>query len=324
VKKADRADLTEYDALGWVTQESAARRVAAEYGRLDGDNSYTDFFPSLHLRYALARDTILRASYSTAMGRPNLGTLIPAATYNSTTMRVTFGAPGLKPQYSQAFDLSFEHYFKPMGMLTAGVFRKDLKDFTYWRMLTADDVDANGMVMGMYNLADYQAIYPGYEFVYCGNAGTGKVQGAEISYEQQFTFLPGYFKGLTLSANYTKIEATGNYGMGGTEALTGFIPNTLNARIQFKLNRLTAFVQWSWLDRFLDTYDDNPQRRIDTLERNIFNVGVSLKLGRYATLAVTANNILDEPQRRAYHVSNDRLRTIYNGPFVTVGLSGRF
>jgi TonB-dependent receptor len=323
VKQANRPDLDEFDDKGWQTRESAGRRVAAEYRHLDGSNSYTDYFPSVHLRYALTRDTILRASYSTAMGRPDLSTLIPAATYNSTTMRVTFGAPGLKPQYSTAYDVSFEHYYKPMGMISAGVFRKDLKDFTFWRMVTEDDVDENGMVMGMYNLSDYMAIYPGYEFIHCGNGGKGRVQGVEVSWEHQLTFLPGYFKGLSLSANYTKLEATGDYG-GGEESLTGFVPNTLNIRVNLKVNRLTTFIQWSWMDRYLDTYDGNPQRRIDTLERNIFNVGVSLKLGRYATLAVTASNILDEPQRRVHHVTGDQLRTIYNSPFVTVGLSGRF
>jgi hypothetical protein len=78
------------------------------------------------------------------------------------------------------------------------------------------------------------------------------------------------------------------------------------------------------MDRYLATYDENPQRRIDVLDRSVFNVGVSFKLGRHATLAVTANNILDDPQRRVHHVTGDRLTTIYNGPFVTVGLNGKF
>ena len=326
VRMRDRPDLLEYDDKNWITRESAERRVAAEYERVNANNSYTDWFPSMHLRYALGRDTILRASYSTAMGRPYLSTLIPGVTYDSTTMRITFGGPGLLPQYSEAYDVSFEHYYKPMGMFSVGVFRKDLTDFTYWGMVTENDMDANGLVMGMYSLQDYMNIWPGYEFYYCANGGKGKVQGMEISWEHQFTFLPGYFKGLSLSANFTKLQAKGDYGNGstGTAALTGFIPTTLNIRVQFKLNRLTAFVQYSWLDRFLDTYDENPQRRIVTLERNVFNVGLSLKLGRYANLAVTANNILDEPQRRVHAVTGERLRTNYNSPFVTVGLNGRF
>ncbi|OAM88033.1 hypothetical protein AW736_21225 [Termitidicoccus mucosus] len=309
MKLKSRPDLSETDAQDWVTPESAQRRVAAEYGQINGTNSYTDYFPSLHLRYALARDTIVRASWSTAMGRPQLSRIMPGATDNSDTMRVTIGNPALKPQYATSYDVSVEQYYKPMGMFTLGAFQKDLTDFMYAEQITDEDLEA---------------LYPDYDFFRYENGGKGRVRGVEVAWEQQFTFLPSYFSGLSLSANYTWLKTSGDYGSGGSEALTGFIPNTANIRISFKLNRFYAFVQWAYMDRYLGTYDTKPQRRIDVLDRSVFNVGVSYKLGRYATLSVTANNILDEPQRRVHHVTGDLLTTTYNGPFVTVGLNGRF
>jgi TonB-dependent receptor len=324
VKERARPDLSVTDAQGWVTPESAQRRVAEEYGRINGTSSYTEYFPSLHLRYALTRDTIVRASWSTAMGRPQLSRIMPGATDNSDTMRVTFGNPALKPQYATSYDVSIEHYYKPMGMLTLGVFQKDLADFTYAEQITADDMDENGMVLGLYDWLNYEELYPDYDFFRYGNGRTGRIRGVEVAWEQQFTFLPSYFSGLSLSANYTRLKTSADYGAGGSAALTSFIPNTANIRLSFKLHRFYAFVQWAYMDRYLATYDSNPQRRVDVLERSLLNVGVSFKLGRHATLAVTANNILDAPQRQAHHVTGHRLTTIYNGPFVTVGLNGRF
>ena len=44
------------------------------------------------------------------------------------------------------------------------------------------------------------------------NAGTATVQGWELSYQQQFTFLPGLLKGLSGSANYTLLDTHGDFG----------------------------------------------------------------------------------------------------------------
>ncbi len=324
VKQRNRPEMNVPDAQGWVTPESAQRRIAEEFGLVHGATSYTNYFPSVHLRYALAENTILRASWSTAMGRPTLSNILPGASDNTDALRVTFGNPTLKPQYATSIDVSFEQYYKPLGMFTIGFFQKKLRDFMYGQQLTDADMDANGMILGLYDYIEYTELYPEYEFFRFNNGGTGQVRGLEVAWEQQFTFLPSYFSGLALSANCTWLKTSGDYGPGGNEALTGFIPRTANIRLSFKLNRLYAFVQWSGMDRYLATYDVNPQRRISVLKRSVFNVGASIKLGRFATLSATASNILDEPQRRVHHVSGARLSTTYNGPFVTVALNGRF
>ena len=44
----------------------------------------------------------------------------------------------------------------------------------------------------------------------------GKMEGFEIAYQQQFSFLPGFWKGFGAFANYTKLESEGNYGGPGS------------------------------------------------------------------------------------------------------------
>ncbi|NYS36000.1 TonB-dependent receptor, partial [Streptococcus danieliae] len=47
---------------------------------LDASNSYTNFFPSVHLRHELDNGVILRAAYSTGINRPNFENLVPYLT----------------------------------------------------------------------------------------------------------------------------------------------------------------------------------------------------------------------------------------------------
>ena len=69
----------------------------------------------------------------------------------------------------------------------------------------------------------YNGEYAGFTILTRENLGTAIVQGWEVSYQQQFTFLPGVLKGLGLLVNYTVIQTHGDFG--GREVVHG----TLNA-----------------------------------------------------------------------------------------------
>ena len=101
--------------------------------RVTRDGNYRDFFPSFHLRYEPVRGVLLRASYSTGSARPAFSDVYPVTTitYNTTSGlgQVRQSNPGLRPQFSDNYDVSVEYYFEPVGVLSAGVFEKKLTDF---------------------------------------------------------------------------------------------------------------------------------------------------------------------------------------------------
>src|SRR5690606_5178717 len=108
----------------------------AEWQSVSG--SYTNTFPGLHLRYEVTPRFLLRASGSTSIGRPSFTRLFPGFTVNDDLdgddeddRRVRLNNPNLKPQFSDNYDISAEYYFRGVGALTVGLFRKDITDFNF-------------------------------------------------------------------------------------------------------------------------------------------------------------------------------------------------
>jgi TonB-dependent receptor len=275
------------------------------------------FFPSVHFRHAFTPNLIGRASWSTSIGRPALGDLVPSFSVSDVNQIITLDNPSLKPQFAHSYDLSLEYYLQPMGQLSVGLFRKDLTDFVFRQEI---GVVAAGPDNG------YDGQYAGYDIVTNGNGGTGRVDGIEISYLQQLTFLPGALRGFSVLLNYTHLRATGDYGQasGGPSGLVGFVPDTANVRLGYKYRWLAPYIQWSYVGRSLGNFNAAPQLQSHRLERRVVNAGFSLRLPRNLEFFLDAANLFDEPQRTTHFVSGHRLSTYYNGAFVSFGLNGRF
>jgi TonB-dependent receptor len=275
------------------------------------------FFPSVHFRHAFTANLIGRASWSTSIGRPALSDLVPSFSVSDTNQTVTLDNPSLKPQFANSYDLSLEYYLKPVGLFSVGLFRKDLTDFVFRQEV---GVIAAGPDNG------YDGQYAGYDIITNGNGGSGRVDGLELSYLQQLTFLPGALRGFTVLLNYTHLRATGDYGKSssGTSGLVGFVPDTANARLSYKYRWFAPYVQWSYVGRSLGNFAAQPQLQSHRLERRVVNAGFSLKLPRNLEFFFDVANLFDEPQRTTHFVSGDRMSTYYNGPFASFGVNGRF
>lgn len=294
-------------------------RTDAEYGKspVVRDGVTRAFFPSIHFRHAFMPNLIGRASWSTSIGRPALVDLVPSFSVADLAQTVTLDNPSLKPQFADSYDLSLEYYLNPVGMLSVGLFRKDLTDFVFRQEV---GVVGSGPDNG------YGGQYAGYDIISNGNGGSGRVDGLELSYLQQLTFLPGALRGLTVLLNYTHLRATGDYGQtsGGAGGLVGFVPDTANARLSYMYRWFAPYVQWSYVGRSLGNFAAQPQLQSHRLERRVVNAGFSLRMPRNLEFFFDVANLFDEPQRTTHFVSGDRLSTYYNGPFVSFGINGRF
>ncbi|MBM3866948.1 MAG: TonB-dependent receptor [Verrucomicrobia bacterium] len=294
-------------------------RVNAEYGTdpIVRRGQSDGFFPSIHFRHSFTPNLIGRASFSTGIGRPSLGDLVPNFAVNDTQREVTIDNPSIKPMYADNYDVALEYYLQPMGRIGVTLFRKDLSDFVFRQEV---GIVASGADNG------YGGLYSGYDIISNANGGGGRVDGFEFEYLQQLTFLPGAFRGLTLLVNYTRLSAQGDYGQesGGAGGLVGFVPDTANVRLSYNYRWLAPYVQWSYVGRTLGSFNVLPQLQTNRLERRIVNVGASVRLPRHVELFLDVSNLFDEPQRTAHFVTGTRISTIYNGPFVSFGLNGRY
>ena len=157
---------------------------------------------------------------------------------------VTQADIGLKPQTAENYDLSLEYYFEPAGLLSVGVFRKDIKDFL---ARSVDEIDAgpnNG----------FGGDFAGFVLSTTTNQGDATVEGWEINYNQRLTFLPKPFNGLQIFGNYTYLTTSGVYREGAAE-LAGFVPRAANAGASFRWRKLEARIAWRYTGDQLRSYN---------------------------------------------------------------------
>jgi len=281
---------------------------------------YTRSFPSVHLNYEVAPDLKARASWSTSFGRPSFQSLLPTATINSTSdpKTVTTGNPALGPQYARNIDLTLEYYLKPAGVISVGYFEKRISDY----ILTAQvGVVADGVNNG------YLGDYAGYQLLSQTNAGTAEIKGWEFDYRQQLTFLPGWLKGLTVSANYTFLATSGDFGGASqlkNDEVAGFIPRSANAGIGYTFGKFTFRSQANYNGAYLGTYADTLPRRVYRMPRTVVNLGVSYAFRPALMAFCDVVNVFNDYQRTYRYVPIQPAMRSTNGPALTFGLSGRF
>jgi TonB-dependent receptor len=308
-----RFERTQVDASGARTDPKNTSITRAERKR-----SYTDAFPSLHFRYEARPGLLARASVSTGAARPNMSDLYPVTTvsYDSTTGLGTVkqNDAGLKPQYSTNYDVSLEYYFEPAGVISAGWFHKDIKDFLARSNRELDGGADNG----------FDGDFAGFTLSTTSNGGAAKIDGFELNYNQQLTMLPSPLNSLRLFGNYTELRTSGTYA-GGVSELVGFVPRTGNTGLSFLWRKLESRVAYNYTSGYLSSYNavvTSQQRRRpwETVDLNF-----QYRFKPQVAVFVDVINVFNHwPE---FYTGKDRGRVIISdiyGVRLNVGVTGRF
>lgn len=189
------------------------QRVGNNFEPVSIDNVYTDTLPSLNIRWELADQWVLRLAANKAITRPTLSQLSAGTTVGSTNnLTASSGNPTLDPFRAKQFDVSLEWYFAPESLLSLTGFYKDMESFIV-------NSEEKRVIVGSNLINDAGENVSGREFtVRLPINGTGgELYGAELSYQQPFTFLPAPFDGLGMLANVTISRSKGKIVQGGQE-----------------------------------------------------------------------------------------------------------
>jgi TonB-dependent receptor len=155
-------------------------------------NSYTNFFPTVQLRYDFTPALVARATWSTGIGRPGFLQLNTAATVDQGNLSVSVGNPNLKPTTVNAFDAALEYYLPESGIVSVGFFDKEFKDYVLSRVQRNVDYLGNG---DRYTVNSYS------------NVDNSHARGIEAQYTQKFAMLPAPFDGLGFTGNITYVTS---------------------------------------------------------------------------------------------------------------------
>ncbi|MEP6344150.1 MAG: TonB-dependent receptor [Maricaulaceae bacterium] len=182
--------------------------------RVPVEVNYTEFLPSLNLKFGLDEDRLIRLAVSRTLTRPTtdeinqrpaVGTFPDVENLDGTNTFGGFignfsGNAQLLPQTAWNFDASYEWYFSDTGSLTLSGFYKTIDNFVTQGALSVPNPDGGDLLIGGQPVAFNTNI---------NSDETATISGFEVAYSQFYDFLPAPFDGLGIQANYTYIDADG-------------------------------------------------------------------------------------------------------------------
>ena len=215
------------------------------------NGSYLSILPSAAIRYAATASTNFRLSYSRGLSRPDPQDIAQAVTYTTIGSpgvqqnTVTLGNPNLKAETADSVDFVVEHYLNSFGMVSAGYFYKNLTSPIVQNQFFINNFSPNPLIQPQTFLAT-QPI----------NAGSAWLNGVEFAYLQRLSFLPGAFKGLGISANYSYVasRASGLPGRADHPRLLRNAPNTWNISPTYDMGRFSVRVGISYNQANISSY----------------------------------------------------------------------
>ena len=201
-----------------------ARLTLIERG-LHAKKEFLRYFPSINASYNVSENLIARAAYFYSVGRPNFnqyagGLTLPdlEAPPNPTSNRIVVNNAGIKAWTAETAKVMLEYYFPKVGMVSVGAFRRDFENFfgsivmkPTPEFLTIYGLDPN--TYGDYDVATQHNIQ-----------GKVAMEGVDVNYRQELTFLPDFARGIQVFANAAALRATGDVTAAAN--FSGFIRRT--------------------------------------------------------------------------------------------------
>lgn len=273
------------------------------------DNSYTNVLPGVHFKYDLNANSVLRFAWTNTLARPNYSDLVPFRNVIAEDEEIETGNAELNATTSMNFDLMAEHYFESVGVVSGGVFYKDLKDFVY----ESRTKDTTG------------GATDGFDIFQPLNGDSASILGAEFAFQRQLDFLPGFAKNLSLYLNYTLLTSSTDGIRSGDDIrddvdLPGTTPNMFNASLAYTDKKFNIRMSLNYSDAYIDELGDD-QFTDRFYDKQIFldlnaNYTINKNLQIYASL----NNITDQPLRYYQGVSERTQQVEFYEKRMTVGL----
>ena len=205
-----RTDLTIQQNLVGNVRPCALCTAATKIGDETIKRSDNEFLPSANLRLNLTDEWVLRAAYGKTMtnldfsklaggisvGRTRAGDVLAREFNVSPDLLVAVsgrqnGNPLLEPWRSTNYDLALEWYFTPSSLVSVAVFKIDIDSFIERGVVMKALPDIDGVVR--------REVPVNTEV----NGKGGTIDGVEMTYQQAFDFLPGFWSGFGTALNYT-------------------------------------------------------------------------------------------------------------------------
>ncbi len=281
--------------------------------RVRGENKYDDTLPSLNLALEPFEDLIVRFGAAKVMARPQIGNtlagtnyLVPTTSLSTTGPNFTasIGNVNLEPFRAKTYDLSVEWYFAEEALLSFAYFYKDID--TYIQIIRQDlpYTALTGLNPSAFDPAFCTGVCSGstvFQLTSAVNTEGGPLKGFEISYQQPFTFLPGFLENTGIQLNYTSVESEIDYCNDAlcatfvTADLVNLSPTSYNGTLYYEDDRFSARVSASYREQYLQNVPGRTGNFIEGKKETLnIDVSASLNLTEQISLTFEGLNLTDE------------------------------
>ncbi len=264
-----------------------------EVSPAEGDQSYSNFMPGLHLKYDMDPNTIIRFAWTNTIARPNYYDLVPYANFSPEDEELERGNPNLKPTTAMNFDLMAEKYYENVGLISLGGFYKDIDSFVY-------TITSQGYSDPQFG-NDLQYSRP-------DNGGTATVYGLEASFQRQIWKNFGIY----LNYTFTNSSTTGIEDRDGEELeLPGTADNMFNASLSYENKRFVMRVSLNYASDYLDELGGEgfEDRYYD--KQTFLDVNASYAITPKWRVFAEGNNLTNQPLRYYQGIKSRTMQAEY-------------
>jgi TonB-dependent receptor len=245
------------------------------------DNSYLHILPMIHARCRPEPNTNIRLAWTNSIARPNYFDLVPYRIVNREDEEMEIGNPDLEATESMNTDLMLEHYLKSMGVISAGLFYKDISNYIY-----ISEYDMEG------------GEYDGYEVTQPVNSAEARLLGVEMGLQSQFDFLPGFLSGFGAYANYTYTWSEAEVdGRDDKIRLPGQAKHTANLALSYEKYGFSGRVAMNLHGSYISEVGTEPEDDVYYHDHTQIDVSASYRLLRNLSIFGEFINLGDEPLR---------------------------
>lgn len=244
---------------------------------------YTNFFPTVQLKYSLTPSLVARATYSTGIARPGFFQTIQSGSIDVGAQTASTGNPNLKPIYANNFDIALEYYLPANGILSLGLFDKELKDYIATRTF-------RGALPGFGSLIFNQSSYQ--------NLPGAHARGIEAAAAYKFAELPGFLSGFGVDANGSYVDSSVQLRDGeGRVALPGTFKYTANGALFYEAHRVQVRGSLQYESAVLFGIGGSRATDVFQDKRLTVDFNGSYALNRRVSFYFNAKNLTNAPLR---------------------------
>jgi iron complex outermembrane recepter protein len=313
------------------------------------EGGYQNFLPSANLTFDITPKFVLRASAGQTITRGSLATIAAGTRVpNIFNPAVTVGNPDLRPQLATTYDAALEWYFAPGGLLSAGVFQKNVVDRPF-SVVERVPFGTLGIPSNLFNCASLGAgacppalggstIDPNFLFdrTITVNQSKLRLRGLELAYQQNFTFLPEPFDGLGVTSSFTLIDQQGDDFVlrnGDRISMQGVPDYAYSVTAFYEKGPLSIRGSYNYRAKTGQNSTNTGNDQVPYLAPQGFLDGtISYKLNDLFELRIDALNITNEnvyfyyenPTQPEGNGQSRRDNSYFNGTTISFGIRGRF